>query len=267
MTDDRAGIAVRRAWAGLLDLVYPPHCIACGRLGAWLCAQCLAAYPAFRPPWCARCGLPLAHAGLCRTCRRSASPLQGVRSVGPHVAPLREAVHALKYEGMRVLTEPLAELMAATWSLGPLPATAMVPVPLHPQRVRRRGYDQAALLGRALAPRLDLPLHEEWLRRERNTPSQVGLTRPERWVNVRGAFHCPDPSAVVGQQVLLIDDVSTSGATLRAAAEALRAAGAAQVWALTLTRAQPGADALPGHAGSHDDPPRATRHQQTKEDT
>lgn len=192
-----------------------------GALGAWLCASCLEAYPAFRPPWCARCGLPLARGGLCPECRRAASPLQGVRSVGPHQAPLREAVHALKYEGVRVLTEPLAELMAATWALGPLPATAMVPVPLHPQRVRRRGDNPGGTLraGPGPAPR-PAPLHEEWLQRERNTPSQVGLTRAERWANVRGAFDCPDPSAVAGQRVLLLDDVFTSGATLRAAGEA-----------------------------------------------
>jgi len=266
MADDHAATALRRGWAALLDLIYPPHCVACGRLGAWLCASCLEAYPAFRPPWCARCGLPLARGGLCLECRRAASPLQGVRSVGPHVAPLREAVHALKYEGVRVLTEPLAELMAATWALGPLPATAMVPVPLHPQRVRRRGYNQAALLGQALAPRLDLPLHEEWLQRERNTPSQVGLTRAERWANVRGAFHCPDPSAVAGQRVLLLDDVFTSGATLRAAGEALRAAGAAEVWALTLTRARPGADAPPDDSRGAGDPARTVHGHHTKED-
>ena len=233
---------VRRAWAGLLDLVYPPHCVACGRLGAWLCATCLEAYPAFRPPWCARCGRPLTHGGLCRACRGAASPLGGARSVGPHVTPLREAVHALKYAGVRVLAEPLAEMMAATWALSPLPVTAMVPVPLHPRRVRQRGYNQAALLARALAPCLGLPLHEEWLLRERDTRSQVGLTRAERWANVDGAFRCPDSGALAGQRVLLVDDVLTSGATLRAGATVLRAAGAREIWALTLTRARVGAE-------------------------
>jgi ComF family protein len=243
MAGTGAASVVQRTWAALLDLVYPPHCVACGRMGAWLCNACLGAYPAFRPPWCARCGVPLPRGGLCRACRGVTSPLAGMRSVGPHVAPMREAVHALKYGGVRVLADPLAEMMAATWCLSPLPVTAVVPVPLHPHRVRQRGYNQAVLLARALVPHLGVPSHEEWLVRARDTRSQVGLTRAERWANVDGAFRCTGPAAVAGQRVLLVDDVLTSGATLRAAAEALQAAGADAVWALTLTRARVGADA------------------------
>lgn len=242
MAGGRAATAVRRAWEGLLDLVYPPHCVACGRMGAWLCPSCLDAYPAFRPPWCARCGRPLPGGGFCRACRVASSPLRGTRSAGPHVAPLREAVHALKYEGVRVLAGPLAEMMAVAWSLVPPPADVVVPVPLHPTRVRQRGYNQATLLARALAPRIGLPLHEGWLARERNTRSQVGLTRAERWSNVDGAFRCAAGVDLAGRRVLLVDDVFTSGATLRAAAGALRAAGAGDVWALTLTRARMGTD-------------------------
>ena len=250
-------MSIARAWAGLLDLVYPPHCVACGRMGAWLCAACLEAYPAFRPPWCARCGRPLPRAGVCRACRGRSSSLRAARSVGPHVAPLRDAVHALKYEGVRALATPLAALMAATCSLAPLPVAAVVPVPLHPRRVRQRGYNQAALLARELARLLVLPLHEEWLERARNTPSQVGLTRAERWANVDGAFRvaaaASDAGALAGQSVLLVDDVFTSGATLRAAAGALRSAGAEAVWAVTLTRARVGADGWA--AGSAPDAP------------
>lgn len=249
MADGRAATVLRRAWAGLLDLVYPPHCVACGRMGAWLCGPCLAAYPAYRPPWCARCGQSLPNAGLCRACRTSASTLGGVRSVGPHVGVLREAVHALKYEGVRVLAEPLAALMAGAWTLASPPMDVIVPVPLHPARVRRRGYNQAVVLARALAPRLGLPLGEGWLVRERDTRSQVGLTRAERWANVNGAFRACD--AVAGRRVLLVDDVFTSGATLRAAATTLRAAGAGDVWALTLTRAQPAGDGPAAPAVHH----------------
>jgi len=173
------------------------------------------------------------------------------------VAPLRDAVHALKYEGVRALATPLAALMAATCSLAPLPVAAVVPVPLHPRRVRQRGYNQAALLARELARLLVLPLHEEWLERARNTPSQVGLTRAERWANVDGAFRvaaaASDAGALAGQRVLLVDDVFTSGATLRAAAGALRSAGAEGVWAVTLTRARVGADGWA--AGSAPDAP------------
>ena len=270
MSGGGAASVIQRAWTGLLDLVYPPHCAACGRMGAGLCATCLKASPAFRPPWCTRCGVPLAREGLCRACRGASSPLRGTRSVGPHVMPMREAVHALKYEGLRVLAEPLAERMATAWSLSPLPVTVIVPVPLHSRRVRQRGYNQAVLLARALAPRLGLLLHEEWLVRERNTRSQVGLTRAERWVNVDGAFRCTAAAAVAGavagQRVLLVDDVFTSGATLRAAAEALRAAGAEGVWAFTLNRARVGADGPVADTRQDDRPPRASRDAETKEE-
>ena len=234
---------IRLAWDALLDLVYPPHCVACGRMGAWLCAPCLATYPAFRPPLCPRCGRPRVREGLCPRCRADLragggveASLSGVRSVGLHVSPLREAVQALKYEGVRVLAEPLADVLGEVWKRAPLPVTAVVPVPLHPRRVRLRGYNQAVLLARAFAPRVGLALHEDWVARSRDTRSQVGLSRDERWANVSGAFRCSGD--VAGHAVLLLDDVLTTGATLRACADALRMAGAVGVWALTLTRAR-----------------------------
>lgn len=249
MGDGRVLPTVRRGWAGLLDLVYPPHCVACGRMGAWLCAACLEGYPAFRPPWCLRCGRPLARGRVCPACRRareSAAPsLDALRSVGPHAGALRAAVHALKYEGVRVLAAPLAALMADTYALASPAVDVVIPVPLHPRRIRRRGYNQAVLLAQGVAERLDLPLAEDWLRRERDTASQVGLTRTERWTNVHGAFRVvasADAAALAGRRVLLVDDVCTSGATLRAAAGTLRQAGATAVAALTLTRAPIGAD-------------------------
>jgi len=116
-----------------------------------------------------------------------------------------------------------------------LPVDVLVPVPLHPARERRRGHNQARLLAAEMAPRLGLPM-VEGLARLRNTPAQVGLSRAQRLVNVRGAF-CATDAAVTDKCVLLIDDVCTTGATLGACADALRRAGARSVWALTLARA------------------------------
>jgi len=229
--------AGRHRWlSALLDLLYPPHCVACGNMGAWLCAQCAEAIPLLKPPMCQRCGRPLARPGLCPTCRSRPSHLTGIRSVAPHSPPLLEAVHALKYEGLRALAESLGEVLAQHWRRAPLPVDVIVPVPLHDRRRRQRGYNQSALLARELGRRVELPLQERSLTRERNTRAQVGLSPGERWANVRGAFQCCS-SDVRGARVLLFDDVMTTGATLEACASPLLEAGAAGVWAFTLTRA------------------------------
>ncbi|MHB1296007.1 MAG: double zinc ribbon domain-containing protein [Anaerolineae bacterium] len=220
----------------MLDLLFPPHCVACHRAGAWLCQDCLAAVQAIRPPICPHCGAPRMAAGRCRACRQGPSSLDGMRSVAWHRPPLSEAVHALKYEGMRVLADSLAALMAACWQDQALPVDVLIPLPLHPARERRRGYNQSALLARALGRTLHLPVEERWVVRARDTRAQVGLSRTARRENVAGAF-AAQGNAAAGRRVLLIDDVMTTGATLEACAEALRQAGAVEVWALTLTRA------------------------------
>ena len=230
-------LAVLRGWgSGLLDLFYPPHCVACGRMGAWLCAACREQIAFLRPPVCAHCGRRLAGPGICAECHRSSSALAALRSVAEHRPPLREAVHALKYEGLRALAEPCGELLAQKWREEPWPAQVIVPVPLHPRRLRQRGYNQALLLARALGRKIALPVRPELLLRQRDTRAQVGLNRQERRENVAGAFRCA-PGGAQGLTILLVDDVLTTGATLEACAEALVQGGAAQVWALTLTRA------------------------------
>ena len=159
-----------------------------------------------------------------------------MRSVGQHVPPLQQAIHALKYRGARVVASPLAGVLAQCWRQAPLPAHLVIPVPLHRRRVRQRGYNQSLLLARELAKRIGLPLEEGLLVRDRYTLSQVGLSGPQRWANVRGAFRCTEGMAS-GAHVLLVDDVFTTGATLEACADALKQGGVAMVWALTLTRA------------------------------
>lgn len=228
---------MRRGVTILLDLLYPPRCSCCGQAGAWLCSACVDGIPYITDPICERCGRPAEHAGVCADCRSEPYDLAQVRSVALHVAPLREAVHALKYDGARVLAGPLGHLMADYWRGHALPAAITVPVPLHRERLRQRGYNQSLLLARVLANEVGMTLCGDILARERNTPSQVGLSRAARRENVKDAFRCS--AQLQGEAVLLIDDVFTTGATLEACARALHMAGAGRVSAYTLLRAVP----------------------------
>jgi ComF family protein len=145
-------------------------------------------------------------------------------------------VHHLKYRNGRALALPLGSIMATWCDAHALRADVIVPVPLHPDRLRERGYNQAALLARELERRVGLPVRESVLSRVRYTRSQMELDAEARRRNVQGAFRCAD-GRVRGQHVLLVDDVCTTGATIAACADALRAGGAARVEALTLARA------------------------------
>jgi ComF family protein len=142
----------------------------------------------------------------------------------------------LKYRRDIILADTLALQLARAWSVYGLPAGHVVPVPLAAEREHERGYNQSALLARALAELAGLPYEPRGLRRVRHTHSQVGLSGDERHHNVRGAFQAR-PERVAGRSIVLVDDICTTGATLSACAVALCAAGAAQVWGLTLGRA------------------------------
>jgi ComF family protein len=158
-----------------------------------------------------------------------------LRVVGPFAGPLRQGVHRLKFNGERYLAEPLGELLADAWRQQPLPGGCLVPVPLHPKQEAARGYNQSILLADVAGLRLGLPVARQSLRKVRETPPQVGLSQAERSRNLQGAFAWSGP---VPTHPVLVDDVMTTGATLAACAQALRAAGAGHVYGLVLARAQ-----------------------------
>ena len=227
--------ALRGLGPALLDLVFPPRCAACGeppQAGTPFCALCAGAVDPVPGP-CPRCGRPGSGARECGPCALSPPGFGRLDAAALFGGPLADAVHALKYGGRPAVAGPLGAWMAAR--LPPAPGLAVVTVPLGRRRHVERGYDQAALLGDALARSARLRRLRGALRRVRETPPQVGLDRAARARNVEGAFAAG--AAVRGLDLLLVDDVVTTGATADAAARALLAAGARSVRVAALARA------------------------------
>jgi len=225
----------------LLDLVFPPRCACCKKFGAWLCEACLSGFRRVQPPFCTRCGEILSYGSLCARCRTSPPRIEAVRSVLQFEGGVRQAVHQFKYDGLSVLAEPLGGLMAAYLQEYPLGAEVVVPVPLHRKRVRDRGYNQSALLAQVVAAEHAVAVDTHTLIRQRATVPQVGLSVEGRVRNVKDAFVCTG-NELAGKDVLLIDDVCTTGSTLESCADALYDSGARHVRGLTLSRANFGAD-------------------------
>jgi ComF family protein len=161
--------------------------------------------------------------------------LDCIRGVVLFEGVVRKAIHELKYRGRTELAMPLAELMVPAWGSGLFPVECLIPVPLHPRRLRERGYNQAALIAEGLAKRIRLPVSLGALARSRMTEPQTQLRAAQRQTNVAGAFTATSPT-VAGRSVMLVDDVCTTGATLQACADALRSAGVERVFAMTLAR-------------------------------
>ena len=160
-------------------------------------------------------------------------PVEGIRVPYLMQGTIREGVHSLKYRNVRAAAPTLAGLLGPSLEPAP-PGDALVPMPLHRKRLRRRGYNQSALLAREVGKLTGLPVEENVLVRTRDTPPQVGLSYAERVRNVAGSFACAGD--VEGRSFILVDDVVTTGSTMFACAETLKAAGAASVWGLALAR-------------------------------
>jgi ComF family protein len=232
-----------RAADALLAVLLAPACAACERpldepTSGPVCRACWAAVVPITPPVCETCGDPLPSwrtisldLSRCPRCRRRPGPVVNARAIGAYTGTLRDIIHAFKYDGRRRLGRPLGALVASVGTELLAGADMTVPVPLHPSRLRARGFNQASEIARYLG----LPVVHA-LRRSRATPSQTDLPAARRHANVRGAFRLAPRCRVTGALVVLVDDVSTTGATLDACARVLLEAGAREVRALTAAR-------------------------------
>jgi len=244
-----------KSWAvAALDLLYPALCPICSTtLGAGrrdpLCAACWDAIPRIDPPFCDACGAPFTTfapfttvtprayglAGLCGPCRTELPVWDYARAAARYEGPLRDALHALKFEKRRSLARPLGDLVLEQCGADlAADVDALVPVPLGQARERERGFNQARLIAERLAASLDRHVKSGWLTRVRPTASQSDLGAEERRANVRGAFVAS--ADVAGRHVVVVDDVLTTGATAAECCRALRQAGARAVGVLSVAR-------------------------------
>jgi len=237
----------------LIDLIYPPRCPLCQAFlqdqpachsGPELpfCEACFKDFTEVKSPLCSLCGRPFSDGieqdRVCEDCLRKRPSFDTARAPYLYDGALMTAIHELKYAQRSHLADSLGSLLASfaqTW-IGERRGYLIMPVPLHPRRLRSRGFNQSLLLARCVASKTGAELDFLSLRRTRFTKPQTELSSEQRKRNVRKAFEVVKPEAVKGRTVLLVDDVATTGSTLNECAKALKRAGAKSVLCLALAR-------------------------------
>ena len=236
-----------------IDLIYPPRCPVCrtflnhdrvriDQRDLPLCPACFEAFIRISSPTCPICGEPLASGSedhVCEACLRKQPFFEQTRAPYLYDGDLMTAIHQFKYGGKSHLADTLGPLLASfalTW-LTDLKSPKVVPIPLHPKRLRERGFNQSLLLARHVSVALDAELDFLSLRRIRYTRPQTGLKSDERRKNMRGAFGVSGRNTLKGRTLILVDDVATTSNTLNECARVLKRAGAKKIFGLVLARA------------------------------
>lgn len=226
----------------LLDLLFPRHCLGCGKTGSYFCSSCLnliAVAPERICPACQKGSSGgLTHPGCLKP-----QGLDGLTTIFPYGGLIEKGIKKIKYRFVTDLASELVELFLSFCGEDEVfrrfcrEKPILVPIPLHPGRLRWRGFNQSELLGRLIAENLGLEFWPDLLVRVKNTKPQVELDKNQRRGNIRGAFSLA-PNVLISQypNILLFDDVWTSGSTLREAAKVLKRSGAEKVWGLALAR-------------------------------
>lgn len=242
----------------MLELCFPRQCAGCR--SAWLfstegfwCRTCLELIPWIESPLCPACGRPFPSSAsvedsLCGDCLLATFAFDSARSASVHTGVVRDRIHQLKFGGQLRWAPPLAELLARTFeNHGRMNhPDLIIPVPLHLKRLGMRGFNQATVMAGALGRRFGIPVSVDFLARTQWTEPQTRLNRRERLENVKDAFTVMEKGGAEDRKILLLDDVFTTGTTLSECARVLKAAGASEVHALTVTRALPDWKGLAG---------------------
>jgi len=241
--------AFRRLLLPIAAALLPADCLVCrGPLPAehegGVCLPCWRSFRRLEGPCCRRCGEPVfafehpapTPAYLCDECRRRLRPFDRCRSAGVYDGALREAIHRVKYDGEKVLARRLGLWLARSLSGETMEVDLVAPVPLHPRKVRERGYNQSELLSTAVASAARLPHVSRLLLKTAPTRSQTSLGRQDRRKNLRGTFALATGAGIRAARVLLVDDIYTTGCTVEECARVLRRGGAHAVRVITLAR-------------------------------
>jgi len=227
----------------ILDILFPIHCVACKREGAWLCEACLSSIRLQNEHLCPICEKMITPDGrTCLACKKK-NHLDGLLVASSYAQfPIANAVHLFKYRFVSELHVPLGKLLVKVLQKTELPLPNIIlPVPLHPRRLRWRGFNQSSLLAKNLAahllPQNIIPFNENILVRKRYTTPQMGIRNyGDRKQNIAGAFLLSPEADIKNKIILLVDDVATTGSTLFECAKVLKAAGATEVFAIVVAR-------------------------------
>ena len=238
----------------LAQIIYPPQCTICGNF-LWeapfvegdfpysICNNCISGFSLIEAPFCTICGMPFPSEQIenhpCEDCLRTKPFFQGAHAPYRYEGPILEAVLRLKYGKKTFVADSVGPLLAefVKTRFKNLSSFLIMPVPLHPKRLRKRGFNQSLLLAKHIASRLNGELEFLSLIRTKHTIPQTTLSKRERQKNVKNAFHLKTPETVRKRTILLVDDVATTGNTLNECARILTSGGAETVFCVTLAKA------------------------------
>lgn len=230
----------------LIDLIFPARCVICKkRDNDLLCEECIKKINFISPPYCQRCGKKakgvIVENSICGECRTAEPPFCYARAVGEYEGVLKSAIHYFKYKKKKQLKIPFAKIILEYLKNCDIKEIfsqieMIIPVPLHSSRIKERGFNQSELLSVNLGENINIPVVNDVLIRIRATLSQINLNRRERIENVKGAFAVENKEKIKDKVILLIDDVYTTGSTVKECAKMLKKNGAKKVIVLTLAR-------------------------------
>ncbi|MBQ6504467.1 MAG: ComF family protein [Flexilinea sp.] len=227
------GVNIRNIFGHVLNWIYPPACVSCGKPGALICEECLSKLPAVGEHFCTHCGKPLMKNHFCSLCGKSSFRFQSARAPYLYDGPVSAMIKKLKFSGMLSLVPILSQYLTEYWQNLGWEADLIVPVPLSRSRQAQRGFNQSELIARQFAKSTGIPCEGRALMKQKHTREQVGLNADERRQNLIGAF-AAEPAFIRNRQILLIDDVMTTGSTFAECSAVLLDAGAKSVNCLSV---------------------------------
>ena len=231
------------AHTGVLDFIYPPVCPFCGEISyEGICSECKKKIIYIEDPKCIRCGKPLQDEKeeLCRDCSKvKNNPIEAGRSLWVHKKPVSSAIYDFKYKNKRYYGKIFAREMVRKYKnlIYQWDIDEIVPVPVHNKRLKKRGYNQAAIIAEEVGKLMGIPVYEDMIIRIKNTKPQKKLNDEERIKNIKGAFVIKNEYKP-GKNVLIIDDIYTTGTTIRQIAQIMKASGAEKLFFLTISIGQ-----------------------------